>query len=55
LAWMWERIDAGFKQRFSKRGRVKALLPQLMALVGAGQLPASTAARQLLNAYEAKN
>ena len=53
LAWMWERIDAGLKQRFREQGRVKALLPQLMAQVGAGQLPASTAARQLLNAYEA--
>ena len=55
LAWMWERIDAGLKQRFREQGRVKALLPQLMAQVGAGQLPASTAARQLLNAYEALN
>ena len=55
LAWMWERIDAGLKQRFREQGRVKALLPQLMAQVGAGQLPASTAARQLLNAYEAQS
>ena len=55
LAWMWERIDAGLKQRFREQDRVKALLPQLMAQVGAGQLPASTAARQLLNAYEALN
>jgi len=55
MAWMWERIDAGLKQRFREQGRVKALLPQLMAQVGAGRLPASTAARQLLNAYEALN
>jgi LAO/AO transport system kinase len=55
LAWMWERIDAGLKQRFRNQDRVQTLLPILMAQVGAGQLPASTAARQLLNAYEAQS
>ena len=54
LAWMWERIDAGLKQRFRGQARVRDLLPTLTAQVGAGQLPASTAARQLLNAYEAQ-
>jgi LAO/AO transport system kinase len=53
LAWMWERIDSGLKQRFRTQARVKDLLPSLIAQVAAGQLPASTAARQLLNAYEA--
>jgi LAO/AO transport system kinase len=54
LAWMWERIDAGLKQRFRQHADVKDLLPSVMAQVSAGQLPASTAARQLLNAYQAQ-
>ena len=53
LAWMWERIDAGLKQRFRAQSRVQSLLPTLTEQVAAGVLPASTAARQLLNAYEA--
>ncbi|MEY4364244.1 MAG: hypothetical protein RLZZ24_1596 [Pseudomonadota bacterium] len=53
LAWMWERIDAGLKQRFRNHAGVKDMLPGLMAQVNAGTLPASTAARQLLNAYQA--
>jgi LAO/AO transport system kinase len=55
LAWMWERIDAGLKQTFRVQPRVQALLPQLSHQVGAGQLAASTAARQLLNAYQAQH
>lgn len=54
LAWMWERIDAGLKQTFRAQPRVQALLPELSQQVGAGQLAASTAARQLLSAYQAK-
>ena len=54
LAWMWERLDAGLKQRFRNQPRVQALLPALTAQVASGQLPPSTAARQLLNAYEAQ-
>ena len=50
LAWMWERIDAGLKQAFRQHDKVQALLPQIQADVAAGRLPASTAARQLLNA-----
>lgn len=50
LAWMWERIDAGLKQAFKQHPRVQALLPNIQADVVAGRLPASTAARQLLNA-----
>lgn len=50
LAWMWERIDAGLKQAFRQHEKVQALLPQIQADVAAGRLPASTAARQLLNA-----
>jgi len=50
LAWMWERIDAGLKQRFKAQPEVAALLPQLSDEVRAGRLPASAAARRLLEA-----
>ena len=52
-AWMWERIDAGLKQNFRAQVSVKALLPELTQKVISGQVPASTAARQLLAAYQA--
>ena len=48
LAWMNERIQAGLKQRFVSHTAVRAALPGITAEVGAGRLPASTAARQLL-------
>jgi LAO/AO transport system kinase len=50
LAWMWERIDAGLKAQFKNNEAVAALLPQLTQQVLAGQLAASSAARQLLGA-----
>jgi LAO/AO transport system kinase len=50
LAWMWERIDAGLKQAFKQNPAVRALLPTLTAAVLAGQMAASTAARNLLAA-----
>jgi LAO/AO transport system kinase len=53
LSWMWERIDAGLKHTFRAQPRVQALLPELSQQVAAGQLAASTAARQLLSAYQA--
>src|SRR5205823_9217944 len=49
LAWMWERIDAGLKHDFRDEPRVRALLPQITNEVEAGRMPASTAARQLLD------
>ena len=52
-SWMWERIDAGLKQNFRGQASVKALLPELTQKVITGQLPASTAARQLMAAYQA--
>ena len=52
-SWMWERIDAGLKQNFRGQASVKALLPELMQKVITGQVPASTAVRQLLAAYQA--
>ena len=53
LSWMWERIDAGLKQNFRGQASVQALLPELTQKVTSGQVPASTAARQLLAAYQA--
>ena len=51
LSWMWERIDAGLKQAFRQDPAVGAMLPSLLKQVGNGQLPASTAARNLLSAH----
>ena len=51
LAWMWERIDAGLKQAFRQNPQVKALLPSLINEVREGRMAASTAARNMLNAY----
>ncbi len=50
LSWMWERIDAGLKQAFRQDPAVAGLLPKMMMEVVSGQLPASTAARNLLAA-----
>ena len=50
LSWMWERIDAGLKQAFKQDPAVSRLLPQLLAQVTSRQVPASTAARNLLAA-----
>jgi LAO/AO transport system kinase len=54
LSWMWERIDAGLKQAFRQDPAVSALLPKLVAQVESGQLPASTAARNLLAAQSTR-
>ncbi len=51
LSWMWERIDAGLKQAFRQDPAVAGLLPKMMIEVVSGQLPASTAARNLLEGY----
>ena len=50
LSWMWERIDAGLKLAFKHDPAVSRLLPELLAQVASGQVPASTAARNLLAA-----
>jgi LAO/AO transport system kinase len=50
LAWMWERIDAGLKLAFKNNMAVREQLPALTAAVQAGQMAASTAARNLLAA-----
>ena len=52
LAWMWERIESGLKQAFRQDPQVKKHLPQMLADVEQGRLPASTAARQLLGLFQ---
>ena len=51
-AWMWERIDAGLKQRFRAHPKVRAALDETSRDVLAGRLPASTAARRLLELFD---
>ena len=53
LAWMWERIDAGLRHAFRHHPSVQHALPALQQQVQAGQLAASTAARQLLHDFGA--
>ena len=47
-AWMWERIEAGLRQRFRADPRVREAMPGLSEAVRTGQLPPSVAARRLL-------
>jgi LAO/AO transport system kinase len=49
LAWMWERIDAGLKSAFRAHAGVRDALPATTQAVADGRLPASTAARRLLD------
>jgi LAO/AO transport system kinase len=51
-AWMWERIDAGLKQRFREHPAVREALAATTRQVLGGELPASTAARQLLALFD---
>ncbi|GLS14252.1 MULTISPECIES: methylmalonyl Co-A mutase-associated GTPase MeaB [Hydrogenophaga] len=51
-AWMWERIDAGLKQRFREHPKVREALESTGRAVIEGRLPASTAARQLLELFD---
>ncbi|MCW5652245.1 MAG: methylmalonyl Co-A mutase-associated GTPase MeaB [Hydrogenophaga sp.] len=50
-AWMWERIEAGLRQRFREHPAVRATLEETTGRVLEGTLPASTAARQLLGLF----
>ena len=50
-SWMWERIEAGLRQRFREHPAVKAQLEDVNRQVLQGLLPASTAARQLLELF----
>lgn len=51
-AWMWERIEAGLKQRFREHPRIRAQLDTTTRQVLEGSLAASTAARQLLELFD---
>ncbi len=48
-AWMWERVEAGLRQRFHQHPAVRAALPGLSDDVRSGRLAASVAARRLLD------
>ncbi len=48
LAWMWDSVHAGLRQRFLQNPHVAAMLPDLVRQVALGQLAASTAAKNLL-------
>ena len=48
-AWMWERVEAGLRQRFHQHPAVQQALPALQEQVLAGQVAASVAARRLLD------
>jgi LAO/AO transport system kinase len=48
LAWMWDGIHAGLRQRFAQHAAVRRQLAATERAVGGGELAASTAARQLL-------
>jgi LAO/AO transport system kinase len=47
--WMWERIEAGLRQRFRQHAAVRGALPAISSEVRAGRLAASVAARRLLD------
>ena len=51
LNWMWERIEAGLKQSFANDPAVKNALPDLLNEVAAARVPATRAARQLLDLW----
>ncbi len=48
-AWMWERIEAGLRQRFAQHAAVQQALPAMSEEVRQGRLAASVAARRLLD------
>ena len=50
-AWMWERIDAGLKERFRSHPAVRSALPEFSEQVRGGRLAASVAARRLLDLF----
>ncbi len=48
-AWMWERVEAGLRQRFRSHPAVREALPLITEDVRSGRLAASVAARRLLD------
>ena len=51
-AWMWERIEAGLRQRFREHPAVREALPQALEDVRSGRLAPSVAARRLLDSMQ---
>lgn len=49
--WMWERIEAGLRERFRRHPAVRAALTSLSDEVREGRLAASVAARRLLDLF----
>jgi len=48
LAWTWHLIDSGLRARFRADARIAAMLPDVLAQVGAGALTPTAAAARLL-------
>jgi LAO/AO transport system kinase len=48
-AWMWERVEAGLRQRFRQHPAVASLLQVTLDDVKSGRVAASVAARRLLD------
>ncbi|MCP5284418.1 MAG: methylmalonyl Co-A mutase-associated GTPase MeaB [Burkholderiaceae bacterium] len=53
-AWMWERIEAGLRERFRHHPAVRDALPPITREVRDGTLAASVAARRLLDLMDSK-
>lgn len=51
LAWMWDTVHDELRRRFHDHPAVRLALPDTVAGVAAGQLPASAAARRLLGLF----
>ncbi|MRR50108.1 MAG: methylmalonyl Co-A mutase-associated GTPase MeaB [Rhodocyclaceae bacterium] len=49
MAWMWQLIDAGLRNRFRAHPGVTAVLPETLAAVEAGSTTPTAAAHRLLN------
>ena len=49
---MWERIEAGLRQRFREHPAVREALPHAMEDVRSGRLAPSVAARRLLDCMQ---
>ncbi len=50
-AWMWERIDAGLRERFRRHPKVREALESLSQEVHEGRVAPSVAARRLLDLF----
>lgn len=50
-SWMWERIEAGLRERFRRHPDVRAALTSLSDEVREGRVAASVAARRLLDLF----